>query len=652
MRRLGRCAATTLIATLTTTVAVGALLGAPPPARAAAADADTGLLGATTADALPVTVVGDASVVSTALERRLARVGGRDAVRLGGVDRYATAVAVSRASHADGASQVVLASGAGFPDALVAGPVAAALGGPLLLVQPATLPAAVATELARLAPERITVVGGTGVVTDAVVASARAAAGGSAVAVRRLAGVDRFATAVAVARTFAPGVRGVVLATGRDFPDGVAATPLAAALDGPVLLTEPLTLPAAVRAEVTRLRPARLLVAGGTGAVSASVAAQAQAATGRTAERAAGADRYATAAALAALTGAVRPLRGAFVATGTTYPDALSGGVAAAHAHAAVLLTDRTPRLEAAAAAEVARLRGVGSWVQLTLDMVTLVRTRANTWHTAYVRAYTADALARLYGWADPEVGSELAGMRAARKPGGGYGLDQPYDTWGDGTVNPVTSQYLVTITDHVGRALIDGLRAGAIPAAEVAQQVDLVLAWPRLTGDPGCLAYSDTPYDRRWCIYNASSGAGWFLRAAWDLGVRRPGQLELAAAIGAHDAEAYLGGGWWPYTSRYPSTPQDLNHDSWTIEAHLTLNPDLGAQALAAVLAGGMVHPDPAVRNWDDPMGFLRLVPFDCSKQAGVDAAVRQVAAHRSLADTPAQLALWAARTAAACGA
>lgn len=635
-------------ATVAAAVATGVVVLAPPaPARAAG---DAGLLGASTAAPLPVTVVGGTGVVPAALEHRLGRVGG-SAGRLAGADRYATAVALARSSHPDGSPEVVLASGEGFPDALVAGPLAGSLDAPLLLARATTLPPAVAAELARLAPQRITVVGGPGVVGDPVVAAAQAAVGGPAVAVRRLAGADRFATAVAVARAFAPGVGGVVLATGRDYPDGVAATPLAVALGGPVLLSEPSGLPGAVRAELTRLAPDRLVLAGGTGALSATVAVQASSAAGATAERAAGVDRYATASALARLTHAVRPAARVFVATGTAYPDALSGGVGAAHAEAVLLLTSATAAQGAATAAEVGRRRGLAPWVQLTLDLVARMRALPEVWHAAYLHAYAADTLAHLYGWGDPEVGTELAGMRAAQKPSGGYGLDHAYDKFADGTVNPADTSYLVTMTDHAGRALIDGLRAGAVPAAEVAEQVDLILDWPRITGDPDCLAYSDSPNDRRWCVYNSNSGAGWFLAAAWDLGVRRPGQAELAAAIGVHDAPENDGTGWWPYYDKTPTIRQDWNHNAWTIEAHLTLTPDLGTRSLAQTMATGMFHPDPALRTYEDPMGFLRLLPFDCTKQAGVDAAAREVAAAQKQAGLTAQLALWAARTADTCG-
>ncbi|NAZ83922.1 hypothetical protein GTR02_19095 [Kineococcus sp. R8] len=72
--------------------------------------------------------------------------------RVGGDDRYATAVAVGQRFFASSPS-VVLAVGDNFPDALAAGPFAAQTSAPLLLTQAATTPGATAAELARRNPQ-------------------------------------------------------------------------------------------------------------------------------------------------------------------------------------------------------------------------------------------------------------------------------------------------------------------------------------------------------------------------------------------------------------------------------------------------------------------------------------------------------------------
>jgi putative cell wall-binding protein len=112
------------------------------------------------------------------------------------------------------------------------------------------------------------------------------------------------------------------------------------ALDGPVLLTDPNSLPQVVADEITRLAPSRIVVVGGTAAVSPGVFAQLQGLVANTV-RISGANRYDTAVAIsqdAFSAGAAR----AYVGTGLNFPDALAGAAAAGWWHGPVLLVPGT----------------------------------------------------------------------------------------------------------------------------------------------------------------------------------------------------------------------------------------------------------------------------------------------------------------------
>lgn len=192
--------------------------------------------------------------------------------RESGPDRYATAAAVARRTHPNGATTVWLATGIGFADALAAGPVAAAEEAPVLLTSPTSLPAVARDELRRLAPDEVVVVGGTTAVSERVAEQAASAAGVDAAT--RVWGSDRYATAVAVAE------RGVthhdldghtVLATGESFPDALAAGPLAHRVGGPLLLSSHARVPEVVRTFLLDLAPPRISVAGGELALSQTV---------------------------------------------------------------------------------------------------------------------------------------------------------------------------------------------------------------------------------------------------------------------------------------------------------------------------------------------------------------------------------------------
>ena len=162
-----------------------------------------------------------------------------------------------------------MATGQNFPDALAGGPAAGVEGGPILLTDRTVLPAATAAELARLSPGKIVVLGGVGAVSEAVASQLSSYTSGPVV---RLAGADRYATAAAIsAATFSPGVPVAYVATGQNFPDALAGGSAAAAGGGPILLVSPTSVPAATRAELTRLGPGRVVVLGGAAAVSDAV---------------------------------------------------------------------------------------------------------------------------------------------------------------------------------------------------------------------------------------------------------------------------------------------------------------------------------------------------------------------------------------------
>ena len=263
-----------------------------------------------------------------------------DVSRLAGADRYATASAISAASFSPGVPVAYVATGANFPDALAAGAAAARRGGPVLLVTSGNIPPSTASELARLKPAAIKVVGGTAIVSDGVLASLAAYA--TTGSVTRLAGANRYATAAAIsADTFSSGVSVAYVATGTNFPDALAGVAAAGSGGGPVLLTSPTRLPDETVAELGRLRPGRIVVLGGTSVISDGVAAALRGyATSGKVDRLSGANRYATAVDVSSSTFGSSEV--AFIATGVNFPDALGGGPVAGSVPGPLLLVPGT----------------------------------------------------------------------------------------------------------------------------------------------------------------------------------------------------------------------------------------------------------------------------------------------------------------------
>ena len=246
--------------------------------------------------------------------------------RISGDDRFSTSARVSAEAFPTGARTVFIASGLNFPDALSAAALAGAAGGPLLLVQATSVPPVILAELRRLDPDRIVVAGGSGVVSDAVLATLRTITP----SVTRVFGVDRYDTSRALAR-HAYGTAGspvVYVATGTGFADALAAGPAAASVNAPVVLV-PGGASAVDAATLTLLRQlgtTRVVIVGGVGVVSEGIRLSFVGA-GYTVHRIAGEDRYSTAALIANahFSNAER----SYIATGSGFADALSGGAAA-----------------------------------------------------------------------------------------------------------------------------------------------------------------------------------------------------------------------------------------------------------------------------------------------------------------------------------
>ena len=270
--------------------------------------------------------------------------------RIGGVDRYATSVALSRKAFptVSTVGTVYLVSGQSPADALSAGPAAVAQGAAMLLTKADRIPDVTAVELRRLAPERVVVVGGTAAVSNAVAT----AAGSMAATVERIGGKDRYATSAALARAAfgaksteggdaaAQGAHTAYLATGRGYADALAAGPAAGAARSPVVLVDgrASTLPSSAKDLLTELGVQEATIVGGLGAVSAEVEADLREVLGTTlldapaVTRAAGDDRYETAIMLNRKAFPAVSPGDAYVATGLGYADALSVSVLAGKA--------------------------------------------------------------------------------------------------------------------------------------------------------------------------------------------------------------------------------------------------------------------------------------------------------------------------------
>ena len=172
-----------------------------------------------------------AGVAAAALALTLQIPASAAGTRIAGPDRYATSLAIAQ-TYFPTAKNVFVATGTNFPDALAAGPWAAAQQAPILLVG-SQITAEQQAYLQQLGSPSITILGGAGAVSEQVEAQLTQFG-----AVQRISGANRYETATKIALQFGKAGK-LYLATGTGFADALAGGALAAQEGVPIMLTGP-----------------------------------------------------------------------------------------------------------------------------------------------------------------------------------------------------------------------------------------------------------------------------------------------------------------------------------------------------------------------------------------------------------------------------
>lgn len=251
--------------------------------------------------------------------------------RVYGADRIATAVAASRTAYpnAGSAQAVVLASSDNYPDALAGVPLAVQVHGPLLLAPASGITAAAVSEIERVLPtgRTVFVLGGPVALPTSVDQQLQALGYQST----RIAGVDRYDTAVRIAEALGNPAT-VFEANGQNFPDALSAGPAAVITHGAVLLT----------AGTAQAPETQTYLAAHASATRYAIGGQAAAAD-QAATPLVGADRWTTSVLVAQRFFTAPSAVG--VASGQTFPDALSGGPVAGLAGGPLVLVPNSGAL-------------------------------------------------------------------------------------------------------------------------------------------------------------------------------------------------------------------------------------------------------------------------------------------------------------------
>lgn len=301
----------------------------------------------------------------------------------------------------------------------------------------------------------------------------------------------------------------------------------------------------------------------------------------------------------------------------------------------------------------------------------------------AMAYSYYLRGVARQAGWADPRIPTTLAKVYSLRKgPTIGWGLNGSF-TGPGGVLNPATTEYTVTDTDHVGMMLVEVYRQQlapggvdlGVPKADLQTLVNRVMGMQRFTFSSGvAVSYSDQPADNISAsngrnVHNANAGVAAFLQAAQDVGCSKNGLNGLINDIERFETAAWYAGGarWWPYKGT--GSAADTDHSAYQAESFYGWRADRTSgigHAIGGEMAYQIMHVDPdggvgGVHD-DEPnarIGWARLagLPPGIGRVVGTttqwlvfgDAYIDTITDFVATADLGrcGQIACWAARAA-----
>lgn len=252
-------------------------------------------------------------------------------IRLGGTDRYETSAKISQAGWKQSSKYAVIATGNNYPDALSAAPLAKKYNAPILLTDTNTIPKEILSELTRMEVDHVFIVGGTGVVSQAVEDKLKS----MGITVERFGGKDRFETSVKIARKLGIVSGQIFITNGYEFADALSASSIAAKMNMPILITDKNTIPDVVKNFINENNFNKTYVLGDTDLVSDNVKAVLP-----SPERIVGKTIYERNINIIKRFQNNIDFSNICVATGKNFSDALSGSALATMVSSAIVLVD------------------------------------------------------------------------------------------------------------------------------------------------------------------------------------------------------------------------------------------------------------------------------------------------------------------------
>lgn len=249
--------------------------------------------------------------------------------RIAGYTQYDTSSDIAKEGW-EQSDYAILAYGENFPDALAATPLAKKFNAPILLTEAQSLTPITKQTLQELKVKNVYLVGGTAVISSIVEKEVK----DLGINVTRLAGVDRYDTAIELAKQLGD-VQETFVVSGEDYADALAISSIAARKNAPIILVPRDHLTNSIMNYLSSNNITCTYLVGSTDQIGESVSN-----IFPNVERITGSDKYIRNVAVLNRFNSSLELSRIFLATGNGFTDALAGSAYAAAESSPILLVD------------------------------------------------------------------------------------------------------------------------------------------------------------------------------------------------------------------------------------------------------------------------------------------------------------------------
>lgn len=262
--------------------------------------------------------------------------------RLAGSNRIDTSLEIAKASFTGKLSSIVLAAADNYPDALTGSVLAYKYNAPILLIGSSAKDQEKVLSYMKENMDLagiVYILGGTGVISTDV---EKKIIDSGFKNIKRLGGTDRYETSLKIVEQLGTRIETpIVLVSGENYPDALAISSTAAIMQYPIFLVQKDGIGDAIKKKISEIMPSRVYIIGGEGVISKDVEERVARTTPLTQEnivRLKGSDRYETSLAVAKYFNLLGDK--VCIATGSNFPDALSGSVYAGNNNEPIILVN------------------------------------------------------------------------------------------------------------------------------------------------------------------------------------------------------------------------------------------------------------------------------------------------------------------------